>query len=863
MQHAGTANRRLRLHLIVLVKRILLGVAATAFIAAGSLRAQDRGAIALGDAVAGLGVSARVLMIGAHPDDEDTRLITFLTRGRHVRTAYLSLTRGDGGQNLIGNELGEALGVIRTEELMTARRLDGAEQYFTRAYDFGFSKNAQETFRHWPHDELLADVVRVVRAVRPHVIVAVFTGTPIDGHGQHQASGILAREAWTAAGDTVRFPAATFGAAWAPLKFYSGGYGRREAMTMSFNVGEYAPLLGQSYAEIAVQSRSQHRSQATGALPRKGASIDYVSREQTRVNASTDPKTERSIFDGVDTSLTRIGAGLCAGDRQAFTSAVELIHGAQRSVNLFDPSGIVAPLGKAYRLVHGVSCRSRDLDIAESLSDVEARLQNAWVLASGLAVEATVPRDLVALDDSIPLTVTIYNRSRVPLALYQGTPRPAKPNVLLAPDSAIADARMVRAPRTSPTVRYLVEPPWLFEPRRGDMYALQDLPVRDRVTEGMTSVEVDIDGMPATVTVPVVNRYAHPARGEIVRPVGAAPAVTITLDREVEYAPARTRLVRQLRVQVRSAATTSRDVKVTLTVPKGLTADSAVRTVTLPSYGSVRTMSFQVEGQLPVGRHLVTAVAESNGERFDRGYVAIDYDHIRPNRLYRPAQVALEAVDVKVPPDAVIAYIQGVGDNSAAALQQLGLHVELLDPAAIPKTGLSQYSAIVVGTRAYESSDALVANNAALLEYVRRGGAMVVQYGQYEMQNPGMMPYPITLARPADRVTDETSDVRILDPASPLLKTPNVITADDFTGWIQDRTLYMPRTFDQHYKPILAANDPGEPSNNGLLLVAPYGSGVYVYTTLAFFRQLPAGVPGAARLFVNLIAAKTAAGFTP
>jgi len=355
---------------------------------------------------------------------------------------------------------------------------------------------------------------------------------------------------------------------------------------------------------------------------------------------------------------------------------------------------------------------------------------------------------------------------------------------------------------------------------------------------------------------PVVYRYADPIRGDVSRPLAFVPELSVTLDRAVEYAPARTPLVRQVRVQVRSAATSSRDVRVSLQLPRGLRVDSTGRSLTLPEYGSVRSATFTVRGELPAGRHTITAVAESNGRRFTSGYAAIEYDHIRPQRLYRDASVAIEAVDLKVAPDAVIAYIQGVGDNSAPMLQQLGLRVTTLNPADIPKTDLSRFNAIVVGTRAYESNDALVANNPALLEYVKQGGTMVVQYGQYEMTRPGMMPYAITLGRPADRVTDEASPVRILDPKARVLTYPNAITESDFAGWIQDRSLYMPRTHAGEYVGAVATNDPGESPNDGGILVAKYGAGTYVYTTLAFFRQLPNGVPGAARLFVNLLAAK-------
>jgi hypothetical protein len=282
--------------------------------------------------------------------------------------------------------------------------------------------------------------------------------------------------------------------------------------------------------------------------------------------------------------------------------------------------------------------------------------------------------------------------------------------------------------------------------------------------------------------------------------------------------------------------------------------------VELPSLGAVRTVTFTVRGRLAPGRHVIEARAEAAGQTFATGYELIDYEHIRPQRVYHPSRLEIEAVDVKLPRGAAIAYIPGVGDNVAPTLEQLGLDVTVLDPAALPRTDLAKFSAVVVGTRAYEASPALVANNAALLDYAKRGGTLVVQYGQYEMQRPGMMPYPITLTRPADRVTMEGSPVRITDPSSPILSAPNRIGEGDFAGWVQDRTLYMPRTHDPRYHGMLSMNDPGEQPNDGAILVAPVGKGVYVYTTLAFFRQLPAGVPGAARLFVNLLAAKGAGG---
>lgn len=881
------------------VKRFLLLVPSVVGLLVAAPRssfAQERGAVALGDLVGGLGVSARVLIIGAHPDDEDTRLIAYLARGRHVQTAYLSLTRGDGGQNLIGNELGEALGVIRTEELLAARRLDGGHQYFTRAYDYGFSKSAAEAFSHWPHDSVLKDVVTVVRAFRPHVIVAIFSGTPRDGHGQHQVSGILAREAFDAAADSVKFPRAmTAGQGpWTPLKFYrSAGFSGRETATLAFNVGEYNALLGRSYAEIASLSRSQHKSQGMGGVERKGVNMDYVKREVSRVPAPEDPKQEKSLFDGIDTTWARLKpvAG-DAGARAALDSLPAAITQAQRTFNVLDPATVVAPLVRVKALIDRLDASAAasaaagaaasapaaartpgSPDLQRSAADGREQLAWAITLAAGVALDATVDRDLVAQrSDSIAVTLRVFNRGPLALDVPVFTVRQHEQNEsvaceraqcpVLSPDS-VAERRLVARGLTT-----ITQPWWLVTPRVGDLFTQpigplsEDERARQRVPGAATTFDLRLaDGRRRPnggieLLAEITDRYADPVRGQIDRPLAVAPGISVTLDRVAEYAPANTPLDRAVHVNLRSAWNTPHTVRVSLKLPRGLTADSATHTVTLARAGATSAVEFRVLGRLPAGRHEISAVAESAGETFTIGYVPIEYGHIRPQKLYRDATLRLESVDIKLPPKLTVAYIPGVGDNVAPMLEQLGVPVTVLDPAKLASTDLSRFSTVVVGTRAYEADPSLVADNGRLLEYAKRGGTLVVQYGQYEMAQPGIMPYPITLTRPADRVTDENAPVTILRPDSPLLTTPNRITQQDFAGWVQERSLYMPHTFDQHYTPLLSMNDPGEPPNAGAILVAPYGRGTYVYTTLSLFRQLPAGNPGAARLFANLLGAR-------
>ncbi len=838
---------------------------------------QEHGSGALAESIEGLGQSMRVLMIGAHPDDEDTQIIAWLSRGLHVKTAYLSLTRGDGGQNAIGNELGEALGVIRTEELLAARRVDGGSQYFSRAYDYGFSKSAAEAFTQWPHDSLLRDVLTVVRSFRPHVIISVFTGTPRDGHGQHQAAGILAREAYDWASDTTRFPPSTTGGygAWTVSKFYRGAGFRRESGTITMNVGEYDPVLGRSYAEVAAISRSQHRSQAFGTLQPKGVRMDALQREAVRVAAPQDPKQERSIFSGIDTTWMRFRSVVAPGARSRLDTLASAVSAVRAAFDVFHPASVVESLVRLDRLAASIcavalpggsadrSCEEVPGDLGTSLQELRDRAGEALLLATGVAVEATAPRELWATTEPVTVRLAVYNRGTLPVRILgaavtegEGKSEPSVAEVDLPPDSAWT---LELGAKAGAAFRRVTQPRWLKAPRQGAMldYRVDGAPEESWAIDARARVVLGIGGARVTAQVPVVYRYADPVRGERNDPIAGVPAISVLLDQEFEYAPARTAIAREIRVHLTSAGAGQGAVRVRLVLPEGLRSDSAARTVSGLQAGTVQTVSFTVRGQLSAGRHVVQVIAtDSAGHEYTQGYRTIAYEHIRPRRVYQPSQLVLQAVDLVAGGPRRVGYVRGVGDNSMPSLAQLGYDVVPIDPAVLAQSDLRGFDAIVVGPRAYESSSALVANNSRLLEYVRDGGTMVVQYGQYEMQRPGMMPYPITISRPHDRVTDENAPVTLLDSTSGVLRTPNVITQADFEGWVQDRSLYMPRTFDSHYIPSLAMNDPGEPANRGAILVAAYGSGTYVYTTLAFFRQLPNGVPGAARLFANLLAAR-------
>jgi LmbE family N-acetylglucosaminyl deacetylase len=859
-------------------------VALTLILAAPRLlHSQERGAVALGEAVEGLDVTARVLVIGAHPDDEDTQLIAWLARGKQVETGYLSLTRGDGGQNLIGNELGPLLGMIRTQELLAARRVDGGRQFFTRAYDFGFSKSAEETFTHWKRDSILKDVVTVVRAFRPQVIVAVFSGTPRDGHGHHQVSGILAREAFDAAADTVKWPASqTLGlGAWTPAKFYRAARFNSGAATVGFNVGELSPLRGRTYAEIASLSRSQHLSQGFGMLERRGTSMDYLTLEATHFGVPVGP--ERAMFEGVATDWSRFTAvTLPAPARAALDSLPAAIASVRSVERLVAPSPMVAPLARVVRLMSTVRenvrcgrrtpgalaigpCDQATGDLVVSLEEAQRRARTAILAAAGVLVEATAPRELLAVGDTMPVTVSVYNQGSASIAFDSArvwsltSGRRAEGTGAVASDSAAHVAVPLTAQAAS-------VPWWLAIGLRSDMFvppgqgstAAENIAIgEDRVFDTHAQAVLRIAGVPVVADAsPVIFREADPARGELRRPVAAVPAISVLFNDEVQYARAGVPFDRSYSVHLRSATSAPRGVSVTLTLPAGLRADSAVRRVALEPFGAA-TLTFRVRGTLSPGRYNVSASAASGGETFVAGYVPIEYAHIPPLRYYRAATVQVEAVDAKLPANAKIGYIQGVGDNVAPMLAQLGLSVTPLAPEQLGAGDLSRFGAIVVGPRAFAASDVLVREAKRLQDYARAGGTLVMQYGQNEMQRPGILPYAITLSRPAQRVTDENAPVTILDPRSPLLTTPNRITSADFTGWVQERATYMPSTFDPHWHTVLRMNDPGEAPNDAAVLVAPVGKGVVEYVTLALFRQLPAGVPGGARIFLNLLSGRT------
>jgi LmbE family N-acetylglucosaminyl deacetylase len=809
--------------------------------AAAQTATEYGGAAALGLSLRRLGVEKRVLMVGAHPDDEDTQLLAALALEQGADVAYLSLTRGEGGQNGIGPELAEALGLLRTEELLAARRVDGARQFFTRAYDFGFSKNAEETFRHWPREELLRDVVYVVRRFRPDIIVPVFSGTPRDGHGHHQVSGMLARDAFAAAADPARFPE-QIAAGLRPhrtAKLYQSQRGNATGATVRLPIGNLDPLIGRSPFQLAMASRSRHRSQDMGQPEAAGPRWGYLRRVLPEGGAP-----EASMWEGIDTV-----AGPPAYARQA--------ERVRAGFNPLAPAASVDALAAALRLL------PRSAEAEPELADARAALASA----AGLVLDATTDDARLVPGEAFTMDVSLWNGGSRPVTVAELAPRlpagwsaeaaEALPSAPLAPGALLRRRFRVRvAADAAPT-----EPYFLRAPRRGDLYSWPegDSAAAQPFERGpaWASARVTVAGAELPLEREATFLQVDPRQGELRGPVMVVPAVSVRLDRAVRILPLGGDRVLRVRVSLASEQTGGVAGTVRLGLPAGWRAEPASLPVSFAAPGETREAEFTVRAPagIAAGDYAMTAVFEAaDGRRSARGAEVVDYPHVRARPLFRDAALTVRAFDVRVPAGLRVAYVEGAGEEGPGVLAQLGITPTLLGADALAAGDFDRFDVIVTGSRAYEVRPDLARGNPRLLAWVERGGTLVVQYNKYELVEGKFTPYPLTMGRPHDRVTDEGAPVRLLDPRHPLFTTPNPITEADFAGWVQERGLYFARTWDARYTPLLETGDPGEDPLRGGLLIAKHGSGTYVYTGLAFFRQLPEGVPGAWRLFANLLA---------
>jgi LmbE family N-acetylglucosaminyl deacetylase len=779
----------------------------------------DRGATGLLQTLKRLNTPASALMIGAHPDDEDTALLAYLARGENARTAYLSLTRGDGGQNIIGPELGEALGVIRTEELLQARRLDGAEQFFTRAYDYGFSKTLDEAKSKWNEKIILCDVVRVIRNFRPLVVISQFSGTPADGHGQHQFAGYITPLAVKAAADASQCTDA--GAVWQVKKFYVRHRGQGEP-SLRINTGKYDPLLGRSYFEIAMEARSQHKSQEQGVLELRGDQFSSLRRE------GSDAR-ESSIFEGLEIGgqtkrfdqndsnvlLRQLVEAYPSSDRQhLIAEAIAAVTGLQ--IDALAESETVVP-GEAF----GVGVKAYVRDDAVRVNEIS--------LAARIA-----PERWSIVSEELPKTnsAAFVLREVTPHARY---------------------FRVTPDPGVWPT-----QPYWLIKPRAGDLFRWEDFPEYETgpFEKGplVARIKVEVLGREIVFERDAQYRFADDVRGEIRRNVDVVPRVTLEPGQPLIVVPASSKLqTRKISFTVTNNSATPAKGKPSIafdTAGNAWRGTAGTPEIAFQRRGETTQLTFDITipANTRPGRYSVIGDVLVDGKYYGTSMQTVAYPHIQTHRFYRAAKVEFQVIDLKTTRTKV-GYIEGSGDQVSEAIKQMGFEIETIDADDLTRGDLSRFDTIVVGIRAYQVRPEVGANNQRLLDYVRNGGTLIVQY-QLPPYGQTYAPFP---AAQGPRVADEHARVAIVDALHPVFNFPNKISETDFSGWVQERNLYNFNNLRPEYTGLLESHDAGEAENTGGLVAAKLGKGNYIYCSYSLFRQLPAGVSGAYRLFSNIL----------
>nr|WP_294949919.1 PIG-L family deacetylase [uncultured Mucilaginibacter sp.] len=806
-----------------------------------------------------LNVLGSVLYIAAHPDDENTRLLAYLAQEKHYRTGYLSLTRGDGGQNLIGNEQSELLGLIRTQELLAARKVDGAEQFFSRATDFGFSKNPEETLKFWDKDKILGDMVWVIRQFRPDVMICRFPTTGEGGHGNHTASAILAQEAFSAAADPKRYPEQLKHGVtpWQAKRllwntFNFGNTNTTSEDQFKLNVGGYNTILGKSYGEIAAESRSNHKTQGFGSARQRGDVFEYF-----KTLLGDAPKTD--LMDGVTTTWARIPGGAPIGEALAAVRKNFDDDAPQASVpallKLLDKVDMDFANDKAMQTVRLKAGAVEEYTYWHKQKAKE--LKDLIAACAGLWFESYAAQPSYAVGDALTVTNQIINRGNVNINAVnvyanQDLGRGVAGNDASPIQSGEVKTIMLDQKDLTPMLLKVSQPYWLETPHTIGSYTLAN----DTLAGNPENPDVpkvtfvfNISGKNIRYQRPIQFKYVDPARGEIYQPLEIAPPVTANVVEKVYVYNGGVPQVVQVKMKSFTNASGSINIK---PIPGWKVSPQQPIEFTGKKKGDEWTVSFTVapaDGKSNTANlDIITTV---NAKAFSQGLLNIKYNHVPAITIFPPAQAKLVNIDLKIAGKR-IGYIGGAGDLVPDALREVGYEVHQLTESEILNGDLGIYDAIVTGVRAYNVNPRLAYEQPKLMEYVKNGGNLVVQYNN----NNGLVtkeigPYPFRIVN--ERVTDETAPVTINDKNNPILNYPNHITQEDFNGWIQERSVYMLNNIDPKYKTPLQMGDPGEAVSNGAVAVTEYGDGRFVYTSLAFFRQLPAGVPGAYRLFINLL----------
>lgn len=779
-----------------------------------------------------------VLYVAAHPDDENTRAISFFVSDQLAATAYLAMTRGDGGQNLIGPEIRDQLGLIRTQELLAARRIDGGQQFFTRANDFGFSKNEKETFEIWNKDEILSDVVRIYRQFQPDVILTRFPPDARAGHGHHTASAILAQEAFDLSGDPNSFPdqVKSFGT-WKPKRlltntgrFFDQTLSEKNPGVVTINIGTYNTLLGKSYSEIAAESRTQHKSQGFGSSGRRGDAPEYF------VLAKGE-KITQNFFEGINTTWSRIKGA------EKITAIVNQALAEYKDEN---PAAVVPILLKVRTAINALPS---SVWKERKTNDINQLIQDCL----GLYVDAKADVFWSSPGEKIKMSFEVINRSNAAVNFTQISSRnlsydsslnlELKNNVLLTFKSER---------RLNDNLNYS-DPYWLRQPHTQGLFTVPD-PSLIGSPENQPAVSFDftfaLGNEKLVVQVPLINKVTDPVKGEVSRPFEIVPPVFVNLNKSVYLFSDQT--PRDVQVVVKSAKDNCSG-RLELKLPAGWKSDPASHSFDVKKRGEEQTYLFKVLPASEETTSSIEAIATIDGKNYDRSLNTIQYDHIPTQTLLPKASSEALRMDLKKEGQ-VIGYVKGAGDEIPSALRNMGYEVWEMKDEEITVTNLRKVDAVVLGVRALNTNDRIRHFMPTLLDFVKEGGTMVVQYNNnfgLEIAQDKFSPYSITMSR--DRVTQENSEVRILKPDHPLLNTPNRISTKDFEGWVQERGLYFPSAWAPEYDALLSMNDAGEPARDGSLLVANFGRGHYIYTSLSFFRELPEGVPGAYKLFANLV----------
>ncbi len=784
------------------------------------------------------------LYVAAHPDDENTRLISYLSNHVKARTAYLSMTRGDGGQNLIGPELRELLGVLRTQELLAARGVDGGQQFFTRANDFGYSKHPNETLEIWNKEAVLEDVVRIIRQFKPDVIVNRFDHRSLGTtHGHHTASAMLSVEAF----DLVNDPKAYIDQlkhleTWQPKRLFFNTswwfYGSQEKFEaadksnmMNFDVGTYYPVLGTSNNEIASLASSQHLCQGFGRISTRGSQNEYV-----ELLKGDLPKNKDDLFDGIDTSWSRIEGGKAIG---------AILNPIEDGFDFKNPSTHLPQLIKAHELLSALpNGHWKGIKIKE--------LETVISATAGLYLEASAAAPYSHAGGTVKIAIEALNRSTTPMTL--NAVRINDATAITTPNTLDKNKKVVmemdlKIPSSTPTT----SPYWLNEKGSLGMYEVADKtligkPETPRAFNA--TFNLTMNNYTFQIIKPVVRKFAKPDKGELVQPFEILPEATASFqDKVIIFADGKPKEVSVLVKAHRDDAKGT----VQFQYSNGWTVDSETQNFTIAKKGDQQELVFTLTPPAYENEGYIRPLVKIGGKEISKELIEITYDHVPKQSVLLPAEAKVVRLNIQKMGQN-IGYIVGAGDDVPTSLEQIGYTVHIIDPQSIGEGSLDKYDAIVTGIRSYNVVPELKFKQRFLLEYVKNGGNLIVQYntaGRWNKQFEDIAPYPLKLSR--DRVTNENSAVSILAKKHSLTTFPNAIETSDFDGWVQERGLYFPNEWDKAFTPVLSMKDKGESPKNGSLLVAPYGEGNYIYTGLSFFRELPAGVPGAYKLFANML----------